>query len=490
MKAMHTLSHRAILAAGVTFLAAMGLATTPSPAHASALLPTIPHVWVGYADNVRPAGGTFPSPWQGDPNTVFLGAGGGPPPSWDTGAIQLDNTTGSAPVDVSDVSVDVWGQVVDLWGAFTIPASHRVILAQTALYNFDSSDFNSNPCGSYADPTNNPPTITVTFSDGSTATYTDSGHILDTGGFDYACIGNEATQWTGVGGGAVGGSATLTLKANQPNPSTCTTSNLVATLTGPDGSPLADSPISFADQKGPNKGTIGNPVFTDANGQATVAYLGDVAGTDTDIASFTSGGSTLQSNAVSVVWTGSTTSCVGVFDFYYSPHSLSAPVGTTVRFLSYSASGNACVNSKVGLFTEPSPFPNGSEFDQQLVAAGSYQISCSKKQDGGTKMAGVIHVGVQVTPSTGHATDTFEITYASAAVSTLGSNFVENLFVKVPGATGYTPISGAQGLVGTDASYSPGSGASTGKYDIAAELENMTTGVSTLLSPAAVIKIS
>src|SRR5712671_1987325 len=58
---------------------------------------------VGYADNLRPSP-FFPSPWQGDPNTIFLGSG----PSFDSGAIKINNTD-TVPWTLTDVKVDGFG---------------------------------------------------------------------------------------------------------------------------------------------------------------------------------------------------------------------------------------------------------------------------------------------------------------------------------------------------------------------------------------------
>ena len=41
-----------------------------------------------------------------------------------------------------------------------------------------------------------PPQITITAGSGMTATYVDTGHVLDTGGFDGACAGDESHPWT------------------------------------------------------------------------------------------------------------------------------------------------------------------------------------------------------------------------------------------------------------------------------------------------------
>src|SRR5664279_3721160 len=73
-------------------------------------------VSVGYAEdketnNPNPA--AFPVPWQGSPNTIFIGGPvvgqtqcGTLPTCFDTGAIRLDNST-TSDISVSDVSVDI-----------------------------------------------------------------------------------------------------------------------------------------------------------------------------------------------------------------------------------------------------------------------------------------------------------------------------------------------------------------------------------------------
>src|SRR6185437_14000930 len=100
-------------------------------------------VSVGYADNLR-ANPNFPVPWQGSPNIVFLGSG----PSFDAGAIRLDNLS-NAPLTIDSVVIDLGrpGPTFNLWGSFTIPAQSSAILTQTAEFNFDSSDFPITGCG-------------------------------------------------------------------------------------------------------------------------------------------------------------------------------------------------------------------------------------------------------------------------------------------------------------------------------------------------------
>src|ERR1700694_6036919 len=110
-------------------------------------------VWVSYAENIDPTkapppGASFPSPWKGDPNIVFLGnvnpqsaeCGGVSSSCYDAGAIRLDNN-GTTDVTVSRTVVDVHsalagGKLYDtssnssLWGSFKVPAGKSVILTE------------------------------------------------------------------------------------------------------------------------------------------------------------------------------------------------------------------------------------------------------------------------------------------------------------------------------------------------------------------------
>ena len=123
------------LASGLLLVSFLGAANIVAGPPASAA--TNVNVFVAYADNLRPSG-FFPTPWKGAPNTLFIGNG----PSFDAGAIRLDNPTG-APLPVDNVSVDLQrpGPVFKLWGSFTIPAHGSAILTQTGQYNFDTSDY-------------------------------------------------------------------------------------------------------------------------------------------------------------------------------------------------------------------------------------------------------------------------------------------------------------------------------------------------------------
>jgi uncharacterized membrane protein len=155
---------------------------------------------VGYADGLRP-GGFFPNPWVGSPNTVFIGDTS---TAFDAGAILIVNNS-TAAVTVNDVVVTLVTpsglRPFDLWGSNIIPAGGNLILTQTAGQNFDTSDF---------------PTLTTTtpYPDGETAhaahldvsvngvllqTLLDTGHILTTGGFDFAVLHNESQNWRLIG---------------------------------------------------------------------------------------------------------------------------------------------------------------------------------------------------------------------------------------------------------------------------------------------------
>lgn len=257
-------------------------------------------VSVGYADNLRPSG-FFPTPWQGSPNTVFLGGG----TSFDAGAIRLDNPT-DVPLPVDSVTVDLQrpGPTFNLWGAFTIPARGSAVLTQTAEFNFDTSDFPIEPCGTVA-PAGDPriPQVTISIG-GQTTSLLDTGHVLDTNGYDLACqSANESLQWRAIGGappGTAGG--TITLAPPTQTRATGTTATVTATLLDAGGDPLPNVSVDFAVTSGPNAGTTGTGT-TDFAGNAPFSYTSAVTGDDTVQASVTNAsGATITSNPVTVRW--------------------------------------------------------------------------------------------------------------------------------------------------------------------------------------------
>jgi len=187
-------------------------------------------VQVGYADNLRPSS-FFPSPFFGDPS-VALFAGENPTThQLDSGAIRIFNNTLSNFVITSlDVKMrNGAGTDYNLWAGFlgagfTLLPGQSAIFVQTSGENFDSSDHDvllgtvspTNNCSTGAAAitatcVNNPAQVILN----GLAPLLDTGHILDTGGYDSVfsnpCIGgnnnqgntpgscNESLQWRDIG---------------------------------------------------------------------------------------------------------------------------------------------------------------------------------------------------------------------------------------------------------------------------------------------------
>ncbi|SBT07409.1 exported hypothetical protein [Candidatus Accumulibacter aalborgensis] len=171
-------------------------------------------VSVGYADGLRGVG-FFPSPWSGDAGITFFGITG---PGDDSGAIMIRNT-GSSAMTVYSTSVVINGTSLgNIWaGMFgagvSIGVGDALILTNTFYYDFDTSDVAiitdaAHPClGLGTDPAICAtvfPTVTIDV-DSVPTTFGDTGHVLDTEGFDYASVGNESFAWRPIG--SVGGPA-------------------------------------------------------------------------------------------------------------------------------------------------------------------------------------------------------------------------------------------------------------------------------------------
>jgi hypothetical protein len=161
---------------------------------------------VGYADGLR-GGGFFPNPWQGDAHIVFDGFTDG---SDDAGAIRIDNNTG-APLTISNVTVHLHpasqpGNNYALWGTHTLAPGDMLILTETGYYNFDTSDSPISPFGVPVVGGPDSPVVDFT-ANGNPMSATDTAHVLDTEGYDFALFGaNESFQWRPIGtfGGPAG----------------------------------------------------------------------------------------------------------------------------------------------------------------------------------------------------------------------------------------------------------------------------------------------
>lgn len=187
------------------------------------------NVYTGYADTLR-ATGFFPTPWLGGSGVVSQSAAN--QSDFDSGAVRILNTGASA-ITISNFTVSLYGGATfNFWNALTIGAGQNGIFTATFPDNFDSSDFSGNgapPGGIQASDAGSngiggcSSTAATLASAGLTAfcaaraptvsfdigvnhfSFTDSGHILDTGFYDFVnnnIDGNESINWNEVGAGA------------------------------------------------------------------------------------------------------------------------------------------------------------------------------------------------------------------------------------------------------------------------------------------------
>jgi hypothetical protein len=189
-------------------------------------------VFTGYADSLRPSG-FFPTPWIGDSGVVSNSAAV-QPGFFDAGAVRIENTGSSAiTVDNLTVTMNGGGGPVYSFASLAIGAGMNGIFTQTFAYNFDSSDNSPNgsaPPGAIfpGDAGSNgiggcSSTAAAQSAAGITATcaanvpilafdigsshfsFKDTGHILDTGWYDFVFQspdGNESINWNAIGRGA------------------------------------------------------------------------------------------------------------------------------------------------------------------------------------------------------------------------------------------------------------------------------------------------
>lgn len=171
-------------------------------------------VQVGYVDGLR-TGPFFPSPWVGDANVVSTDPFGCGSTGPDCGAIRIINTSG-ATLDITDLSFSINHSGVFDAGGLSIPAgdSGIFILNDSSDISFISGATYGNlalgctgSIGTDPNPADACPEVFIDVSGSPTATFFDSGHVLDTGGFDFASNGsNESFQWRDIGtfGGQAG----------------------------------------------------------------------------------------------------------------------------------------------------------------------------------------------------------------------------------------------------------------------------------------------
>ena len=195
-------------------------------------------VYVGYYDTHHPNYlQPKPDPWKDSAGVVFVGNPDSPSGGWDTSALRLDNLTGQTLSSVV-VSVDIGSRHYAMWGTRSIPAGGKLILAQTALENFDGSD--TNPAGCYSCSPNDclnkvqstVPVVHVTVA-ATTTNYYDNEQVLNTRGVDAAGCpytgtrNDESHAWQRVLPGtapalrvsrALGSEPAVALAPIEPNP--------------------------------------------------------------------------------------------------------------------------------------------------------------------------------------------------------------------------------------------------------------------------------
>jgi RHS repeat-associated protein/uncharacterized repeat protein (TIGR01451 family) len=264
-------------------------------------------VSVGFADN-NSASANFPEPWnEANPRINFVGGG----TVYRAGAIRLDNP-GSSPITADKVKVDLGrpGPVFQLWQNVTVPAGGSAILTQTQNGNFNTSASPIIGCGlSLASNETRIPKITVTIA-GTSAEYLDAAHVLDTGGFDSSCRGNQSLEWRPVGTtGMESPGGSIQLVSDGAPHAVGTQDTLTVQINDAGNQPLANSPVKLNVLNGPNAGKSFTGV-TDGTGVATIQYSGSTQGSDQiqAVAANVSGGSLLSQQAATV-WT-SADACV------------------------------------------------------------------------------------------------------------------------------------------------------------------------------------
>ena len=295
---------RLTLVAGLGILSLVTAVSSSVPAAADSGI----QVFVGYADILRADATSFPTPWDGSPQTTFEGCAPSSC-SYDAGAVRVVNNTGST-VTVDSVKVHVDTCTYAGWPSATLAPGADLIVTELpsgtrvgcpGSVHMDTSDVG--PGGRdyslVCTPDGILPTVEVTIN-GQTTSYTDSGQVLNTGGFDGACVGNESTQWTAIGHAPCKGSLLSLAPAAQTH-GVGTTATVSATFTNSCGQALSNVAVDFAAISGPNAGRTGSGA-TGANGVASFGYSGQVVGTDTLHASISNLVGTISSNSVTVTW--------------------------------------------------------------------------------------------------------------------------------------------------------------------------------------------
>ena len=208
-------------------VAATGLGQTSRTVVATCGLVTF-KLYLGYTDGIRKSPGTTPgSPWEGSPDTTFIGCPNDTCPNgkskYDGGAILLVNNSPNAIV-LDSGSVTIGHCVFRPWssnlkipgaasgvpgsfiltetGSTTVPQGHQPgcsgVPAPTLGDNFDTSDTNPLPCAKQGTGDGVIPLITLDVA-GTTRIFRDTAQVLNTKGGDPGCHAKGETHpWTSL----------------------------------------------------------------------------------------------------------------------------------------------------------------------------------------------------------------------------------------------------------------------------------------------------
>jgi uncharacterized repeat protein (TIGR01451 family) len=201
---------------------------TPIQASATTkvLAPTL-KIFFGYADGLRTAANSTPgSPWEGSPDTNFVGCPNDACPNgknvYDGGAVLIENNSAKS-LTLSSGFVTIGHCTFTPWGTgITIPAESGSTLGALAMTqttkgikpqgnqagcplvtgptindNFDTSETDPVACSLQTQNDGLIPKVSLTINN-QTFTLNDTNQVLNTGGRDRGCGGNssETTPWT------------------------------------------------------------------------------------------------------------------------------------------------------------------------------------------------------------------------------------------------------------------------------------------------------
>ena len=311
-------ARRTGLCAALVLVAMLCTGWAATAAHASGV-----EVFVGYADNFRASPTHFPTPWDGSPGVTFDGCTPGSSCTFDGGAVRFLNNTG-AKAKIEEITVSVSTCEFKLWSPHEIEPGEQLIVAQTTSGasngcisdgTMDTSDIgpNGEEYAGNCTPDGIKPVVSAKIN-GTPASFTDEGQVINTGGFDLAeCPPgtNESSNWVTAGKPACGESS-LTLEPPTQTHTVGTEATVTAKFACEDGEPLSGATVSFEVLSGPNAGTTGTGT-TNSEGEATFKYTSTKTGTDEVQASVETAVGPITSNTVLVNWTGSFPAPGGAF---------------------------------------------------------------------------------------------------------------------------------------------------------------------------------